>query len=178
MKILILGQPRSGKSTLSKILSEQLKFPTICTDNYRLEWNFHKPLYGYDTEIDPSNQMNFYNQLKEVYEKYDNLILEGSAINPKDSYLFNPDIVILLSRKSITAQKMFEDSRKYDNDWTKSRSDEYLYNLFENYIRYSQEWAKENKEILVDTTNYLEGINIAKRIIISKIDDIKNKQEL
>jgi len=174
MKILILGQPRSGKSTLTRILSEQLNFPTISTDSYRRKWGFHKPHNGYDTEIEPSKQLNFYNRLKEICEKYDNLILEGSAINPKDSYLFDPDIVILLSRKNITVEKMLEDSRRYDDDWTKLRDDKYLYNLFQNYKSYSQKWEKANKDILVDTTNYLEGIENAKNIIIDKIEGIKN----
>jgi len=176
MKILILGQPRSGKSNLARIISKQINFPIICTDYYRKEWNYHEDHHGYDTEINPSNQMNFYNRLKQVYETYDNLILEGSAINPKDSNFFNPDIVILLSRKNISVEEMFKETRKYDNDWTKFRGDEYLLNLFETYLDYSKKWAIENKEILVDTTNYLEGLNNAKNIILSKFNDIKNNQ--
>lgn len=76
MKILILGQPRSGKSTLAKILSKKLNIPVICTDKYRREWGFHKPHKGYDTEINITRQKEFYNKLLKLYNEFDSVILE------------------------------------------------------------------------------------------------------
>lgn len=167
MKILILGQPRSGKSTLAKILSEELNIPIICTDKYRREWGFHEPHKGYDTEINITRQKEFYDKLLKLYNECDSVILEGSSINPKDRDLFEYDRCILLSR-NITVKEMFESSRKYDKDWTLRRDDKYLKKLFKEYLNYSKKWAKENPDILIDTTNYLEGLEIAKNKILKK----------
>lgn len=166
MKYIILGQPRSGKSTLAKIISEELDIPIICTDKYRREWGFHEPWKGYDTEISPDNQMIFYKRLLALYNSYDNVILEGSAINPKDINLFNYDKVVLLYR-NLSNNEMLKFSRKYDLDWTSRREDDYLLHLFEKYIEYSKKWVKANEDIAIDTTDFENGIELAKRRLLS-----------
>ena len=105
MKYLILGQPRSGKSTLAKILSVNLGIPIICTDKYRREWGYHEPWKGYSTEISIKNQKEFYIKLLYLYNSYDSVILEGSSINPGDIQLFKNDGVVLLYR-NLTSKEM------------------------------------------------------------------------
>ena len=56
MKFIILGQPRTGKSTLARIISNKLNIPIICTDKYRREWGYHEPFKWLDTEISPHKQ--------------------------------------------------------------------------------------------------------------------------
>lgn len=144
MKYIILGQPRSGKSTLARIISKEKNIPILCTDKLRREWGFHEPWKGYDTEIAPQRQMEFYKKLINVYNSYNDVILEGSAINPRDINLFEYDAVVLLAKFDITSEEMFNLSRKYDNDWTIHREDEYLFELFKNYCQYSNKWIQEN----------------------------------
>lgn len=167
MKFIILGQPRSGKSTLANILSKELNIPIICTDKYRREWGFHDPWKGYDTEISPDRQMDFYKKLLELYNSYDNVILEGSAINPNDIKLFCCDKVVLLYR-NLSNIEMLNMSRKYDSDWTLKREDDYLLNLFATYIEYSRNWVSNNKDIAVDTTDFKNGIELAKKILLNE----------
>lgn len=167
LKLIILGQPRTGKSTLARILSEELGFPIVCTDKYRREWGFHEPWKGHDTEISFHNRKKFYQKLLELYESYDNLILEGSAIHPDDLSLFSNDGAVLLYRR-LSAREMLKFCRKYDSDWTIRRDDAYLLNLFEEYIKFSNQWVKEHQENSVDTTNYLDGLNKAKAKLLEK----------
>lgn len=168
MKFIILGQPRSGKSSLAAMLSEELNIPVICTDKYRREWGYHEPWKGYSTEISPNKQSDFYNELLDLYRGYENVILEGSAINPSDIDLFECDGVVLLYR-NLNNIEMLKESRKYDSDWTSRRDDDYLLELFNNYIEYSKQWLKENNKIdTVDTTDYFEGLQKAKDILLKK----------
>ncbi len=172
MKYIILGQPRNGKSTLAKMISEEKHIPVICTDDYRRDWGFHEPWKGYDTEINPLRQKEFYDKLLELYNQYDNVILEGSSINPKDINIFDYDSVVLLYKRDISPNEMLSLSRKYDNDWTTKREDGYLLDLFKNYLDYSKKWVQENPDIAIDTSNYKEGLEIAKKKLYSS--SIKN----
>lgn len=173
MKLIILGQPRSGKSTLANMISRELNIPVICTDKYRREWGFHEPWKGYETEIAPEKQKDFYNKILELYNSYSDIILEGSAINPKDLKFFKYDSAVLLSRTKIIPEEMLKLSRKYDKDWTVKRNDKYLLKLFSNYYEYSKKWVAENPSIVVDTSDYFNGIKKARKILI---DTIKEKE--
>lgn len=172
LKYIILGQPRSGKSTLAKMVSDEKNIPIICTDKYRREWGFHEPWKGFETEINPLRQKDFYNKLLELYNQYEDVILEGSSINPKDISIFNYDSVVLLYKKDISPKEMLSLSRKYDNDWTTKREDEYLLELFKNYLDYSNNWVQENYNIAIDTSNFEEGLKIAKE----KLYKVKKKR--
>ena len=163
IKYVILGQPRSGKSTLAKELSKEFNIPVICTDKYRREWGFHEPWKGYDTEISPDKQSSFYDKLLELYNSYEDVILEGSAINPKDINLFKNDGVVLLYR-NLSNIEMLNQSR----EWTSRREDDYLLELFQNYINYAKKWVSENNDIAIDTTDFENGINKAKEILLNK----------
>ena len=165
MKILILGQPRSGKSTVAKKLNDKLNIPIICTDKYRREWGFHEPWKGYETEINPIRQFEFYEKLKNEINNYKDIIVEGSAINPKDRDYFNFDVCILLGRKYLSVTDEFILSRKYDNDWTSKRNDDYLIKLFKEYKNFSNIWRMENINIYYDTSNYNNIENIVNEIL-------------
>lgn len=166
MKYIILGQPRSGKSTLAKLLSNELGIPIICTDMYRRIWGFHEPWKGYSTEISPINQKRFYDRLLELYNDYDDVILEGSAINPNDIDLFPNDGVVLLYR-TLSAEEKLRECRKYDTDWTSRRDDKYLLELFVEYNKFSEEWVENNKEISINTNDFFAGIDAAKNKLLN-----------
>ena len=160
MRYIILGQPRTGKSTLAKILSVNLGIPIICTDKYRREWGYHEPWKGYSTEISIKNQKEFYIKLLHLYNSYDSVILEGSSINPDDIQLFKNDGVVLLYR-NLTNKEMLQLSRKFDTDWTSKRADDYLLKLFNEYIKFSKDWVKKHKDIAIDTTDFNAGLKLA-----------------
>ena len=173
MKIIILGQPRSGKSTLARMLASELKIPAICTDKYRYDWGFHEPWHGYETEIAPEKQDSFYEKITDLCADYPHYILEGNAINPRDIGRFAPDAAVLLARLSVTPEECLRLCRKYDkNDWTCRRDDEYLLKLFAVYARLSRKWATENPKLLIDTSDYNSGIAAARAMIMKKLDII------
>lgn len=159
MKYLILGQPRSGKSTLAKMISEELNIPIICADFHRNIWGFNES--GYDTGISPVRKQEFYDKLLKDYNDYADIILEGSSISPRDIDMFPNDGVVLLY-KNTSAENMLELSRKYDFDWTTEMSDEDLLGLFTEYQKFSKDWVDYNPNIAVDTTNFEAGLEIAK----------------
>ena len=173
MKIIILGQPRSGKSTLARLLSRELSIPSICTDQYRYDWGFHEPWKGYETEIAPEKQDLFYEKIAALCADYPHFILEGNAINPRDIDRFTPDAAVLLARLNITPDECLRLCRRYDkNDWTCRRDDDYLLKLFTVYAQFARKWAVENPELLVDTSDYDAGIKAARAMILKKLNVI------
>lgn len=157
MRILIMGQPRSGKSTLAKRMAGLTGFTVINTDRYRREWGYHEPWKGYPTEISPQNQPIFYQRLTDLCGSSD-VIIEGSAIAPEDSALLCPSASVLLGRPGLSPEGMFVASRRYDTDWTSRREDDYLLKLFSDYHNYTVKWFRDNGAIAVDTTDYEKGL--------------------
>jgi len=171
MKIIILGQPRSGKSTLAGLLSRELDIPAICTDKYRYDWGFHEPWKGYETEIAPEKQDLFYEKIAALCADYPHFILEGNAINPRDIERFAPDAAVLLARIDITPMECLRLCRQFDkDDWTCRRDDDYLLKLFADYTRFARKWAAENPELLIDTSDYNAGIETAHAVILEKLN--------
>src|SRR5574344_1015969 len=178
MKFVIMGQPRSGKSSLALKLNKCFNIPIICTDKYRREWGYHEPWKNYEAEISPLKEVEFYNRLLELYDSLDDVILEGSAINPKYINMFKCDNYVLLVRKNLSPEEMLLLSRKYDNDWTTKRDDKYLLELFTNYSNYSKKWSENYKDFVIDTSNYEIGLEKAFEKLIhtnNKLENIKER---
>ena len=176
MRILILGQPRTGKTILSTRLKEHYGIPVMHTDRYRREWGYHCPWKGYSTEIPFEKQNAFYQQLQGLYMSYEDIILEGSAIYPDDRDLFPHDSAVLLFR-DVSSDQMLKDVRKYDDkdSWTSKRDDSYLLTPFSDYLRYSEEWVRKCKtshpELCINTTDFQNGIDTAFQKICDDIDN-------
>ena len=56
--IVIMGQPRSGKTTVARRLSEKLDLPIIHTDRLRADMRLHCPWCGFDNEIEPWKELH------------------------------------------------------------------------------------------------------------------------
>lgn len=173
--ILILGQPRSGKSILAAKLAEIKNYDILCTDSYRYNLGYHESHKGYCTEINPERTLEFYNKLLNLIPDIDcirkNLIIEGSAINPKDISIFNPEAVVILGRTKIDSQQMLKDCRERDYcSWTRFRNDKYLLKLFNSYLQYSREYETSHKDLFIDTSNFSNGIEQAKQFILNQLE--------
>lgn len=58
-----------------------------------------------------------------------------------------------------------------------TRVNNYINNeLLNNYLSYSRKWAKENQDFLVDTTDFIKGIEQAKQKVLGDINDKKNNR--
>lgn len=166
--IAIFGSSRSGKSTLSKMISK--KYPNyhiIIGDDIR--WAFQETL--------PNNNINskggtgmvedfpnflsclFYKSIKRNKGIF-NYIVETCDITPqKASKLFNKEdtVLLFLGTPNQTIKQHFEEIRKYEteNDWTYNRNDEHILEHSKHWITKSKEYEKECKELniwYVDTS--------------------------
>ena len=80
MRYIILGQPRTGKTTLAKMISEKTGYPIFHTDEHRRKLGYHYPHHGFPTEIDIDYQYEFYKALDTITSIHEDYIIEGSAI--------------------------------------------------------------------------------------------------
>ncbi len=166
--IAIFGSSRSGKSTLSKMISK--KYPNyhiIIGDDIR--WAFQ--------EILPNNNINskggigmvedfpnflsclFYKSIKRNKGIF-NYIVETCDMTPQKAYeLFHRDdtILLFLGTPNQTIKQHFEEIRKYETerDWTYNRSDERILEHSKYWIAKSKEYEKECQKLniwYVDTS--------------------------
>ena len=166
--IAIFGSSRSGKSTLSRMISK--KYPDyhiIIGDDIR--WAFQ--------EILPNNNINsrggsgmvedfpnflsclFYKSIKRNKGEI-NYIVETCDVTPKKAFeLFNKEDTILLfiGTPRQTIDEHFNKIRKYETekDWTYDRSDEQILKHSKNWIAKSKEYEKECQKLniwYVDTS--------------------------
>lgn len=149
MKAIIIGTPGKGKTTLTKRLKES--FPDthiVSIGGIRTPLGIHEPHKGYETEVSPENTSFLYAVLDKALDAYENIILEGYGLSPKDAWSLGDKYrcpVILLCHKDTTALKDFELVRKYDapDKWTNNRTDEYLQKLYKFYKEVENKWIKE-----------------------------------
>lgn len=145
--VAIFGNSRSGKSTLSKMISK--KYPhyhIIIGDDIR----------GAFSETLPNNNINskegsgmvsdfpnflsclFYKNIKRNKEIF-NYIVETCDMTPQKAYeLFNKEntIILFLGTPNQTIEQHFEQIRKYETerDWTYNRTDEQI-------LEHSKHWV-------------------------------------
>lgn len=158
--IAIFGSSRTGKSTLSRMISKKYSnYHIIIGDDIR--WAFQ--------EILPNNNINskggkgmiedfpnflsclFYKSIKRN-KKEINYIIETCDITPKKAHeLFNRDdtILLFLGIPRLSVEQHFNNIRKYESmkDWTYDRSDDYILNHCKKWICKSQEYEKECKKL-------------------------------
>lgn len=166
--IAIFGSSRSGKSTLSKMISKKYhNYHVIIGDDIR----------GAFQEILPNNNINskggigmiedfpnflsclFYKSIKRNKGIF-NYIVETCDITPqKASKLFNKDdtVLLFLGTPNQTIEYHFKEIRKYETerDWTYDRNDEHILEHSKHWITKSKEYEKECKKLniwYVDTS--------------------------
>lgn len=176
--IAIFGSSRSGKSTLSKMISKKYS-------NYHIF--IGDDIRGAFQDVLPNNNINskdgigmledfpnflsclFYKSIKRNKGEI-NYIVETCDITPKKAYqLFNREdtILLFLGTPRQTIDEHFNEIRKYqtEKDWTYNRSDEHILEHSKHCISKSKEYEKECKELniwYVDTSfNREEVLNDA-----------------
>ncbi len=158
--IIIIGPPRSGKSTLAQMIVKRCRgFSLISVDNFRTSYS---SVCREDCRvIDSSVPIRMsYRYLEECahYENSINYVLEScdyleEAIEKSRNEL----IIVFLGYSGLTVEELFDNIRKYDNerDWTSLESDGMLRLFCEAFLRESkrkEEIAKEKDYWYVDTS--------------------------
>lgn len=156
--ILILGQPRSGKSTLANMIAQKFNYQIIHIDNLRDALNSTFP----ELNINPFNAIEsskFQSFLKSFYDEncnnernIYNYVLEGCDVSVYDcNRLYNTgeNIIYFLAPVNISYEDFFNNIRKYDEkkDWTYSLSDEEL-------LKYVKEIISDGKKIREECQKY------------------------
>lgn len=156
MKILILGQPRSGKTTVASRIENKYKVPIYHTDILRKELGYGDVSTNnhiFATGIDIQHQKEFYDEIIKLLPN--DYVLEGSAIYPCDVLYFKPDAVVMMSAAGRSLEEMFQDSRKYDtkDSYTRKRTDVELLKLFDIYKEFEENWYAKYRDIVPTAEN-------------------------
>lgn len=181
--ILIFGEPRSGKSTLTDMIFKKFGYQIIRSD---CERNTLKEIFP-DLNINPKNAISnksFQVYLKQLIFQYwrdgrdkIGIVLEGCDTRPEDcNELFNDgnNIIIYLGAIDITPEDLAKNIKENDNefDWSRNIPIEELIELSKNYIDRAKEYkeqcqkygflfvdtSKNRKQVLEQILNDLEKI--------------------
>lgn len=159
--ILVMGQPRSGKTTVARRISETLGLPVLHTDRLRTELGMHCPWCGFDTEIEPCTEPLFLEHLRKATMESDGIIIEGMSVAPRNVGHLSPDAAVVMTANMPPAA-LLRRCRQYDSPtcWTSGKADTYLLHLFANYRDYGLRWEREARAAgidVVDTAADYEG---------------------
>jgi adenylate kinase family enzyme len=175
--IVIIGAPRSGKSTFArKLFEKEKKYNVIGSDEVRDAF----------MEVIPELEINDKNGVgtKDIFPIFMNKFLELSSFNnmrgmyyivegyfsdfDQATHLFDRknNILIFMGKAELSEEELFQNIRNHayeKDDWTKSRTDEDLRRYCKNYLKmskYNKEMCLENNEIFIDTSyNYNKVID-------------------
>lgn len=172
--IAIFGSSRSGKSTLSKMISK--KYPNyhiIIGDDIRYAFKIVLPNNNINSKggsgmIDDFPNFLaclFYKSIKRNKDEI-NYIIETCDMSPQKAHeLFSRDntILLFLGTPQLSTQQHFNEIRKYETqrDWTYTRTDEVLLDSCHHWINKSKEYEKQCKELniwYIDTSFNREEI--------------------
>lgn len=158
--IAIFGSSRSGKSTLSKMISK--KYPNyhiIIGDDIRYTFKMVLPNNNINSKggsgmIDDFPNFLaclFYKSIKRNKDEI-NYIIETCDMSPQKAHeLFNRDntIVLFLGTPQLSIQQHFSEIRKYETqrDWTYTKTDEAILDSCHHWISKSKEYEKQCKEL-------------------------------
>lgn len=187
--VVIIGSPRSGKSTLAKRLFERDKrYSIIGSDEVRHSFDKVFPELEINDRCGIGTKTKFplfmnklltllsRNNVRDIY-----YIFEGDFSYFEQAVeLFdrNKNILIFMGKAEITPEELFKLCRKYatePDDWTKPRTDEDLRRYCVDYVKmskYNKEKCLENGEIFIDTSyNHDKVIDeVVEKIISGQLD--------
>lgn len=168
MVIIILGQPRTGKTILANEINKKLGYNMISMDKER--WNLGYYSKKYDTQIHPLNQNKFERHIKSLVDG--NTIIEGMEMHPdKARKRFKDAIIVMLYRKDMTVGELVEDCRKYDKgSYTNYKSNEAMIKSLIVHNKVGRKWASETKEKVFDTTDFEKGLTDAYNYIMDLVE--------
>ena len=181
--IILIGAPRAGKSTFSKMLNDRLGNVTIIqTDLLRLA--FRDAIYK-DSKVSTSIVVKDKDYLNYIlsYYKYANMydidnvkVVDTVDFEPKDCSLFENSIAICFGYPNITKEEVVSNWRKYDTelDWTKNKSDEKLFTYAESEIKHSKSLMEECKKYNIRFVDTSKNRNeVLKELLGYIIEEIK-----
>lgn len=152
--IIIIGSPRSGKSSLANLLVDQYGYQIIRTDTVRKAFHYVFPNLNITSKTAINHKSfkkfiyHFFNMSITYHRNKYPYILESCDITIKDyQEMFETEDTLLcvLGLSDITPQELLANIRKYDTptDWSAKYSDTYMLDKCKDYISYS----KENKAL-------------------------------
>lgn len=164
--ILIFGEPRSGKSTLTDMIFKKFGYQIIRSD---CERNALKEIFP-DLNISPKTAINskkFQLYLKQLIFQYwrdgrdkVGIVLEGTDTSVEDCYeIFNDknNIIIYLGPINTTPEELATKIKENDTefDWSRNLSIEELIELSKSYIERAKKYNEQCQKygfLFIDTS--------------------------
>lgn len=184
--IILLGAPRSGKSTFAKmILKEYSNYNLIQEDVISSAYmsalkgiEFEKEENRFKDKVNIQINMNFVNKMIKamfdfsvLYEPKLNFILDTSGIELEEVSKYDPKntIVLIFGYPDITPKQGVRNVLKHDTkeDWTYIESESNIQKLFEVYIEKSKKYKKECKRLNLKFIN----TSYKRRAVLNKLFD-------
>lgn len=172
--ILILGVPRSGKTTLSIMLAKELKnYQIISLDNVRNSFDDVFP----ELDINPRGGKNNFSKLprfvsrmiyynRKYLKNQFNYIIEGAQILPSIAKeLFSDSIVIFLGHGSMRPKQILDNIRKYDtpDEYSYQRKDKIMLESITKHINMDKDIQEKCRlygfKYIDTSTNRVEKLN-------------------
>ena len=165
--IVIIGPPRSGKTTLAKMIVKRINgYSLISSDNLRTSFvsateksEIKRKNSNIQIYLDiPREQCYEYLRQSTYYESDLGYVVDFSCYDEELFKKFSEEaIVIFLGYSSLTKEQLFKSIRENDteNEWTYIESNYSLNELCKNFIEQSkkfEEYAKKNNCWYVDTS--------------------------
>lgn len=155
--IIILGRPRSGKSTLANLLVEKYNYQIIRLDALRDSLTKIYPELNItpDSAIEDKKYFQYINKFLEYREVEDRgrylYAIDGCDIKLEDCnkiYNSKKSLIYILAQVDITPEEMAKNMKKYDTkyDWTYNRTEQELINWCEDSIEKARVLKKEAEQ--------------------------------
>ena len=194
--IAIFGTSRSGKSTLSKMISKKYPYYHIMIgDDIRWAFKMVLPANNINSKGGSGMVEDFPNFISTLFYKMAkrnegefSYIIESCDITPQKAIeLFNKENTILLfiGTPRQSTEEHFAEVRKYETkkDWTYDRSDEEILNHSKYWTAKSREYQKECEKLniwYVDTSsNRMEVLkDTLSKIEKMILEDVDNKLQM
>jgi hypothetical protein len=184
--IILLGYPKSGKTTFAKKLSSRYSLSHLSLDAFIDVFETLFPEHGINHDIGTlveitaavRNSANLWIR-RQVHYKIP-FIFEGYHINPMDIRQDLSDLNLLfiaLSYSKISAQLKLQNTRDFTcaPDWTKRFDDSYMEAWFKKAIENSETFEKKCLEADIPIFNTGEGFWEAYAKISTHINSYKNE---